>query len=305
MKIDHIYIACYKYDIRLTRMLIASIRLWHPQVKISLIKDRRYGDFDTTQLEKYFGVSELEIERRVHGWGVGKLEALFIKEQHRCLILDSDIVFAGPVLNRLEKYNEDFVVQFEEPDDMDFVKNLYFDITAINREIDSSFTYPGFTFNTGQLVATTGILQRKDFDQFIAWDNPPTIKHPKIFCMAEQGILNYVLMQKLAASQITLARVPFMEVGGCGKSLDVKISELNTNSPYDFLIHWCGARGDITSPNLQGHPRSDIALYFEDHYYKRIPLGYIQRPIELRQNWLLNESKKQLKDALKLVGLSK
>ena len=43
MTIDAVYIACYKYDLRFTRILVASIRHWYPEIPIYLIKDRFYG----------------------------------------------------------------------------------------------------------------------------------------------------------------------------------------------------------------------------------------------------------------------
>ena len=40
MKIDSIVIACFKKDLHLMRICVASIRYWYPDVDIWLLKDR-------------------------------------------------------------------------------------------------------------------------------------------------------------------------------------------------------------------------------------------------------------------------
>ena len=56
MKIDGICIACYRHDVELTRLCVASIRYWYPDIPIWLVKDQKYGPFSTREIEKVWRV---------------------------------------------------------------------------------------------------------------------------------------------------------------------------------------------------------------------------------------------------------
>lgn len=279
MKIDTIYIACYKYDVRLTRSLIASIRMWYPDLPVCLIKDCLYGEFDTTEIEKYWNVSVLPTQQRHFGWGVSKFEPLFLAVKQRFLVLDSDIVLAGPVLELLEQYSEDFIVQHEDPSKA-FVGSHYFDLNAL-QQFDSQFVFPGFTFNTGQWVGTSGIFKRSDFDSFIQWSSPPVVKNPEVFKLGEQGLLNYFLMNKMLQGNVTLRRLLFMEVGDNPAVQSIHLDQLQTSSSYRFVIHWCGLR----KPRIQDMCRGDIIQHFENLYYRRVPLGHLRKGLRAIGTW--------------------
>lgn len=274
MKIEAIYIACYKYDQRFTRILVASIRRWYPAIPIRLIKDRLYGDFDTREIEERWGVTLFPTEQTRFGWGFAKLEPLFLPGGQRCLILDSDILFAGPVLETLEACASDFIVQ-EERLAPSLVERNYFPLAPLQK-LDPAFAFPGYTFNTGQLVATTGLLHREDFAPFLRSQSPPQLEHPEVFKFGEQGLLNYLLMKKAAAGEITLRRLRFMETpqdappaGSGGAVHEIEIARLDQRSPYRFLIHWCG----LKKPRIAQMHRGDLLLHFERLYYAAIPCG--------------------------------
>src|SRR5215470_12465108 len=110
MKIDRIYIAGHRLDLHFTQCCVASIRRWYPHIPITLIKDESCGSYSTEDLKHYWNVDCFKTPRKLLGFGFGKLEALFLPTKERCLILDSDIVFVGKVLEALEHYEEDFIV---------------------------------------------------------------------------------------------------------------------------------------------------------------------------------------------------
>jgi lipopolysaccharide biosynthesis glycosyltransferase len=266
MRIDKIYIATHKYDLRLTRICVASIRYWYPEIPIYLIKDYFNGDFPTEEIERLWRVSVFEGPFRYFGWGMSKLEPIFSEQGNRFLILDSDIVFAGRVLECLEQQTEDFVVNLEtQPAQR--LKEIYFDLDRLN-EFDPHFRFPGTTFNTGQYVATGGMLKREDFEVVNWTTSPPTLKYPEIFKNGDQGILNYVLVKKAEAGDLTISGVPFMKyaLGGIG---ELDLSKIATDSPYPFVIHWAG----LKQPRIKAMIRSDILLFFEDYYYSKLPFG--------------------------------
>src|ERR1043166_8793934 len=111
MKIQHIYIAGYKGDVRFTQCCVASIRQWYPEIRISLVKDESKGGYDTSDLQRYWNVDVFPTDNVLLGYGMGKLKPLLQPGHERLLVLDSDVVFIGRVLDRLEQLEEDFVVE--------------------------------------------------------------------------------------------------------------------------------------------------------------------------------------------------
>jgi hypothetical protein len=281
MNIDRIYIACFKHDARFTRILVSSIRFRYSDVPISIIKDETYGPFDTTDLERRFAVTVFPSVTKKFGWGFGKLEPLFLPDKQRCLILDSDILMAGSVLDKLSEHNEDYIVVQEDPPDDNFVERLYFDLEKL-KQFDPYFQYSGYTFNTGQIVATTGILKRQDFDALVDWGSPPQLKQPEIFRCGEQGVLNYVLMKKHAAGEISLKRLHFMEVANNPACELIKLEDVTEGNGLPYVIHWCGLKRDAVSPTLSDMHRRDLLLQFEDMYYQQFFLGPARHKLALQ-----------------------
>ncbi|MEI8340178.1 MAG: hypothetical protein WCH43_01425 [Verrucomicrobiota bacterium] len=280
MKIDIIYAACYKYDLRYTRILVASIRQWYPDIPICLIKDRFYGDFDTTEIEKIWGATVLKTEFTCYSWGFSKFTPLFLPAGQRFLVLDSDIVFTGPVLQLLESHDADFIVQREEPSPA-FIESNYLNLEKL-AELDPGFVFPGFTFNTGQWVGTSGLLSPADFEPELEWINRPRTRHPEVFKFGEQGLFNYVLMKKSACAEISLDRLQFMYVPGFEDCPPVRTTELGPSSSYRFVLHWCGQKRRY----LSDMALSGVLLHFERLYYSRVPFGGVKRPLRVFTNHL-------------------
>lgn len=274
MNIDRIYVAGFRHDVHFTRACVASIRQWHSGVPITLIKDRYYGEYSTRDIEKYYGCDVFPSEGRVYGWGVGKLEPLFRPDTGRFFVLDSDIVFLGPVLERLAAVAGDFVVQFEDPSP-EFVTKNYFDLERL-RAVDPNFVFPGYTFNTGQWVGTGGLIARDDFAPWLDRGNPPAIRDPAVFKLGEQGLFNYVLMKAAAAGRVSVARERFMEVGDNPEVFAFDLARGDPTQP-PFLVHWCGLRQSRFSAMVRG----DLLLHFERRYYSQLPFGRLRRVVSV------------------------
>ena len=142
------------------------------------MKDYSQGSYDTSELEKLWNVELFKTDRG-HLGVAGKLEPMFGRGAERCLIIDSDIVFVGKLLDALERYDEDFVVA-DTPNPPDEIPLYYFDLAKL-AEFDSDFIFPQYAFNAGQIVATTGILTREDFSGIIRFHEPPVGIRPEIF----------------------------------------------------------------------------------------------------------------------------
>ena len=263
-KIDRIFIVGHRSDFRFTRCCVASIRRWYPDIRVTLIKDSAGGTYDTSDLERCCKVDLFPSATTRFGFGMARLEALFLPERERCLIVDSDIVFAGPVLGRLEAFDEDFVVEGVDHTPEETRQN-YFDPDAVGA-LFPDFHYPGFVFNIGQMVATTGILKREMFEPFVQFSEPRRLLRRDLFFCFDQGVLNFILLRLAQRGVLTIRRDRFMKWAGALNPQDVTIDRMENGPPYEFLIHWAGRKHAILSANLLPH----VLAHFEAAYYKAL-----------------------------------
>jgi hypothetical protein len=276
-KIDGIYIVCHPGDVNHTRPLVASIRHWYERIPITLIKDQSSGPFSTREMEKAWGVQVLQTNRKGYGWGWAKLEPLFEPGGRRYLVLDSDILFAGPALSNLEKHEEDFVVSPEinsEPRS-DFMRRTYYDFDRV-LAFDPEFQFPGFLFNTGQILATSGILTREDFSGLVDWTPAvPKSLRPETFECSDQGVLNYLLPRKAQRGQISLGCCKFMVWPKHTEAASLNVSRIVSGEGYPLLIHWAGS--DLRHPSFKKMLMGELLQHYESEYYSRVRLGETKR----------------------------
>lgn len=272
MKIEGVVISCYRLDFALTRLCVSSIRFWYPDIPIWLLKDRQSGDFNTQEMERYWNVQIYPTQQRNQGWGFGKLEVMTALPARRLLFLDSDITFVGPVIDRLEQFDHDFIVDREDftaPE----IEVQFFSPDKL-KAIDPGFNFPGYGFNGGQIVATTGRITKADFDGLLDWSTRRVV-HAEIFRKGDQGLTNYVVLRKAQAAGLSIHREPFMIwPARTESSKHIQVQQLTAQSPHQQLIHWAGLGW---GNSLDGMPRHDILLHFENLYYSRIPRGGVVR----------------------------
>lgn len=276
-KIERIYVACYKHDFWQTKICIASIRKWYPLIEIYLIKDNLAGSFNSQELEKKYDVKIANYEFDKFGWGVSKLEPYFEKETRKFLILDSDIVFLGPVIDYLNEFQQQFVVSADNFQDSNtpIIKRSYYNLNRIQTDLNSEFSYPGYVFNTGQIVGTSGIFYKSDFSEFIEWGNPPKLRMSHILSNADQGILNYFFHKQEQEGSIEIGKGNFMIWGYNEEVMDFDLNEIINGDGYPKLIHWAG-----NISNFDSMMRLDIIDYYQRLYYEGFRNGSLKRFIE-------------------------
>lgn len=270
MSIDTIYISTYRQDLPLTRICVASIRYWYADIPIKLIKDTGAGQFDTREIERRWNVNVLDTSGRKFGWGFAKLEPLFFDSSEKFLIVDSDTVFTGRVLDMLDGYSAAFIVD-DETQPQEEIRRLYFDREALAK-LDPAFVPCGKNFNSGQWVGTSNLVRREDFAHVVEWSNPPKLSHPEMFMPGDQGILNYMLEKMASMGKFELARAPLMWWAPRDIS-ELDIHKMARSSPYSRIIHWAGCKLYSKDPM----PRADILAFFEQHYYSRVRWGGLVR----------------------------
>lgn len=279
MKYLPIYIICHKNDFFLTKILISSIRYYYPETEINLIKDLLHGQFSTITLEKYFRVNTVKLKKDYFGWTSAKIFLLLSKlsRDKKFLLLDSDTVFIGKVLDKISPFveNYDFIVSPEykdQPGSNNF-SHTYYDFDWFNKRYPT-LKFPGYTFNTGNIVITTGVLNKSDvvkyFDQsrFPYW----TSLGIQVLPTLDQSLLNVLLPIKKSLGLIKIKRVIFMWWYREEEVKKLTLDEVKIGK-YPVIIHWAG---DVKHPYLLSKKRADILLYFQKKYYENIPFGKIK-----------------------------
>src|SRR5262245_4907156 len=124
--IDCIYIAACAWDARLTRICVASIRYFYPEIPIRLLAGDTLQRGLAEELHRYWNVDLVDLSKGYYGWGLVKLEPLFCTPGEKFLVLDVDTVFTGRVLDIAAQSDAPFVVDNEQLSDEE-VKRLYYD----------------------------------------------------------------------------------------------------------------------------------------------------------------------------------
>jgi hypothetical protein len=275
MKIDSVAIACFAGDLDLVRMCVASIRYWHPDIPIVLIKDVTRRNFSTTEIERHFDVTSTT---QPYGFHWAKLSLLFKQPTQRILCLDSDIVLVGPLIDRLEQYDEDFIVTgfLSEDENHPVLARDYLDV-AKTKAFDPSYSYPGYGINLGQIVITSGLLSEEDLEGAIAMK--PTVRNaqPEIFAWHEQGPVNYVLRRAQLRGRLTMRYDDFWIWPGfpepTPRARTISLEGIKHRNGTPHVLHWAGAKPS----DFRRYPRRDILAFYESCYYSRIPGGSLKQ----------------------------
>jgi hypothetical protein len=272
LSLNCIYVAASARDARYTRICIASIRYFYPDVPIKLLIGGPLELGLAEELATYWNVGLADFPRGDWGWGFVKLEPLFAPAGERFMMLDSDTVLSGDVLKLWEFSTSDFLIDEDEPRTEDDIHRLYYNWQKL-ANFDPEACPPKFFFNTGQWFGTSGILTRQDFALLLDWGSmPPTLRHAHCFMPGDQGILNYVLNQKVALGSITVERRKLMHWPGYGMT-GLSTEAISSRQAPPLVIHWAGMK----KATLEAMVGSDVLNFFEEQYYQAIPSGFGKR----------------------------
>lgn len=267
-----VYIAASALDARYTRICVASVRYFYPDIPLRLLVGGRLQQGLAEELQRYWNVEVADLPQGDYGWGFVKLEPLFGPPGERFLVLDSDTVLAGPVLNIWLENGAPFLVDDEQLSESD-THRLYYDWQKV-QAIDSQSRPPQFVFNSGQWFGTAGILTRADFAPLLEWGMPPRLRHPQYFMPGEQGILNYVLNQKAILAGLRVERRTIMRWPVYGmQGLEAEGVARRVAAP--LVVHWAG----IKKARQRDMVGSDLLAYFENEYYAKIRFGRLRKPV--------------------------
>jgi hypothetical protein len=269
--IDCVYVAASALDARFTRICVASIRFFYPEIPIRLLIGGRLQQDLAAELFEYWGVGTAEVPTvGDYGWGFVKLEVLFGPPGERFLVLDSDTVLTGRVFDLWDDNGASFLVD-DEAQSEERAKTIYYDWEKV-REIDPRAQPPRFLFNTGQWFGTAGILTREDFAPWLMWTMPRITTPANHFMNGDQGILNYVFNQKAALQGLRVERRQIMSWPAYYmEGLDAGTVSKGTAIPR--IVHWAGLKKARQRDMLA----ADLLVFFEKFYYSRLPAGGMRR----------------------------
>lgn len=273
-----IVITVNKRDLWFCRICVASIRFYYPEVIILLLKDELNGRFSTKDLEKFWNVQLINYEVTKFGWSAAKMhfytDSRFTGEKF--FVLDADIIMVGKVLDEpfLANNNDDVVVSADAEDVYaPWFKNVYYDIKAIKQH-DPSFEYPGYVFNCGQLFCKGNFLTRHLLEPYFDFNGAPSWKDLKTFPMVDQSVLNYLLPTLHRQDKLSIGRAHYMVWSEMERVKQIKLGDVKEGVAHAYVIHYAGA---VRTPLLQYMTRTDILSFFENYYYKKIPLGFAKQ----------------------------
>lgn len=266
LEVDIVYIAASSRDARFTRIAVASVRHFYPDIPIRILPGGRLSPGLLRELRRYWSVELAAVPPGDYGWGFVKLEALFGRPGERFLVLDSDTVMAGPVLRARSADTAPFIVDDERQTEAD-MRRLYYDWDRV-RDIDAEARRPSFTFNSGQWFGTAGLLTRDDFAPWVTWTMPRTLRYPDMFMPGDQGIFNYVLNRKAAHGELHVERRPIMRWPGHGLE-QVSARAVRERSAPAVIVHWAGMK----RPRWRKMRGADLLQLFERMYFRQIPGG--------------------------------
>ena len=280
--VDCVYIAACGRDARLTRICVASIRYFYPEIPIRILVGGSLQRGLAAELQKFWDVELADLPNSGdYGWGFVKLEALFGPIGERFLVLDSDTALAGPVLGLWKEDGAPFLVDDEKQLDDD-EKRIYYDWKKV-LQIDRTARSPEFVFNSGQWFGTAGVLSREDFSLGLVWTMPRSTTPPGYFMNGEQGILNYVLNRKVTLEGLKVERKQIMRWPGHSMG-GVNAESIAKRTAPPLVIHWAGMK----KPALGDMVGGDILLFFEKFYYTRLPAARARRQFAICQHFLIH-----------------
>ena len=275
-------VVCCRRDLWQARACVASLRYWEPELPVRILADLAAGPVDLGPFERGFGATRFPASRERFGSPLGKLDVLFRPEKKRYLLLDADTVLLGPVRGLLERFGGEFVVS---PNHIPAAKaaGAYFDPAAA-ADAFPGYEYPGWVFNSGQLVVTSGVLTPADFAGLVEWPGDPT-QRPRslrkdLMPLNDQPRLNFVLHRLHAAGRVGVDGVRFKRnaaphSGGGGELPTVADLAAKSDACPPAVLHWMGQKGAAS-----GLTRGDVFRFYERLFFERAGRRW-ERPLRL------------------------
>ena len=265
-----IVIPTYIGDIQLTKALLASIKMFCPDVPICIIRD---GDFDISSLIKTYNITHVITKETTKNQFLkdkcfksiySKMVAFWEGPFEKFLCLDADCVLWGDIVQKIKSFDADFIYNNPHEDYAEFkIKKYYFDF-------DKLFNYlPAFSwrgchfFNAGVFVSKKKLLSIEELEyMYNLWKNDNKI----IF--RDQGILNYKVFYEKEHNNIKTLEMPLQCVVGVFSKNDLEeMFKFKNDTPQvesPIILHWAGNKPHFRQNDTYNYPM----IYFRKMHLK-------------------------------------
>ncbi|AMW30000.1 hypothetical protein [Arthrospira platensis] len=302
-----IIIACCFKDYHFAAGCCASIRYFGGDVPICLIVD---GDFNTTSLEKTYGVKIINQKTVKHpflkensfGWGLTKMIAFWESPWQNFLFLDADTIIWGDVLDFGDLEHYDMIIDHNLEDwKAEDISRLFFDLEGMKKHFPD-FNYQDRPyFVTGVFWGKRGIFSLAEYAELLEFKN----RYPDVFKYGEQGLLNFMIFRALDEGKIHLKTAPMQvlmwnysqeEMRQRFPLEDGKIGNRDWHKEA-CVIHWAGIK-----PFLVNDVYSDPMTFMQQKFYEDsqcLIYGNVKINLLLEDLWRYRPTRKFIK---KLFG---
>jgi len=220
------------------------------------------------------------------GWSAAKMH-FYLSDKlkgKKALLLDSDIVFTGRVLDRLIPLSmvNDVIVspEYYKGNEGEWLKKQYYDIDIVQK-IHPDFKLPGYYFNCGQLIARSELFTSEEVKGVFDEKEFPFWLNRGDFPLVDQAVLNYLLPYKEQKKEIKIARDVYYIWIDTDTAKEMDLNGVIEGKKYPYMLHWAGKD---RIPYIYGMIRSDILVYFQKLYFQKIPYGKLKRFFPLVQS---------------------
>lgn len=249
-----IVITTYIGDIYLTKALLASIKMYLPELPICLIQDGSFelGDitsiYNITHVLRKENVKDEFLRENCFGSRCTNMIAFWECPFDKFLYLDSDLVLWGNVLKNIDLSLFDFIHNTPHERYTERVyKGQYFDYDRLFNHVEAFPWQECHFFNAGVFIARRGIFNIDAFKVlFFLW------KKDKSLMPAEpQGMINYLVFKNASDKRIQISETHLQTVVPVKTNLELEtIFSFDKNGPIiieDSIIHWAGLKPLITN----------------------------------------------------------
>jgi len=183
------------------------------------------------------------------------------------------------VLDLLQQYPADFVVCADSSlnPGTPWFRRTYYEIEEVQR-ITPGFSFPGYAFNAGQYVGTSGILRREHFEKYLEFALTIRARHPNALKNADQGVLNVVIPSAASRGDVSLGKADFLVWAWSKPAQAISLSDIERKQGVPSVLHYAGPK----PLRLSKSPRYNLLRFFEDRYYEQSGEGKLKR---LRHKW--------------------
>ena len=141
------------------------------------------------------------------------------------------------------------------------------------RQEHPQYIFPGFLFYSGQLVVTGSKFNFSDFQNILIGKEMPKPRREDIFVGEDQGILNFIVAEKLRKGQISYRDIQYMIERWSAEINSINFDDVLNKKPHPFLVHWNGPKHGF----LSFLPQSKLLFFFEGLYYSKLKNGNIKK----------------------------